>query len=191
MDPSAAKENDQLVGAVVAVHLSDQHTFAKYRAEAIELVPGYGVVGDAHYGANVKHRSRVAADPTQPNLRQVHLVASELFVDVGNQGFAVSAGDLGENITTEGLALISLPTGTSLRIGQSALLVLTGLRNPCPQINGHQEGLQKAMFDRDADGGLIRKTGVMSVVIQGGFIRPGDAIRVSLPPQPHTPMDRV
>jgi MOSC domain-containing protein YiiM len=180
-----------MIARVVAVHRSDAHTFSKVTVDSIELVPGYGVVGDAHYGANVMHRSRVAADPTQPNLRQVHLVREELFAESAAQGFIVKAGDLGENVTTRGLDLIALPTGTALRIGDEALVILTGLRNPCGQINGFQEGLLGAMLDRDADGNLIRKTGVLSVVVQGGIIKPGDAIRVSYPPEPHRPMDRI
>jgi MOSC domain-containing protein YiiM len=177
-------------GSVIAVHRSGEHTFSKSTVDAIELAAGLGVVGDAHMGARVKHRSRVRADPTQPNLRQVHLVASELLGEVNTNGFAVAPGDLGENITTEGLDLINLPTGTTLRIGD-VLLALTGLRNPCVQIDAFQEGLQGAMLGRNDDGKLIRKTGVMAVVILGGTITAGDAIEVAAPAGAPVPMERV
>lgn len=141
-------------------------------------------------GARVKHRSRVERDPTQPNLRQVHLVASELLDEVNAAGFDVSPGAIGENITTSGLDLINLPVGTTLRIGD-CLLALTGLRNPCVQIDAFQDGLQGAMFGRDDNGKLVRKTGVMSVVVNGGEIRPGDPIAVALPPGDPIPMQKI
>ena len=177
---------------VAAVHRSSEHTFSKTQVDEIELVAGLGVVGDAHMGAQVKHRSRVRADPTQPNLRQVHLIPTELFTHVAAQGFEVGAGELGENITTTGIDLVSLPVGTVLRIGDDALVAITGLRNPCGQINGLREGLLEAVRERDDDGAITRRlAGVMGVVVHGGAIRPGDQIDVALPPEPHRPLERV
>ena len=179
-----------LSGSVVAVHLSDTHEFSKSSADVITLLPGLGVEGDAHMGAQVKHRSRVERDPTQPNLRQVHLVASELLDEVNAAGFDVAPGEVGENITTAGLDLINLPVGTVLRIGDS-LVSLTGLRNPCVQIDMFQEGLQGAMLGRDDNGKLVRKTGVMGVVVHGGDVRAGASIEAALPPGEPIPMERV
>lgn len=180
-----------LVGTIVAVHRSDSHTFSKREQASIHLVPGLGVEGDAHQGARVKHRSRVARDPDQPNLRQVHLVASELLGEVAEQGFQVVPGDLGENVTTSGLDLIRLPIGSVVRLGDDAIIALTGLRNPCVQIDAFAEGLQGAMLGRDDDGSLLRKTGVMSVVVRGGEVRPNDSIEVRYPPGPHHRMEKI
>ncbi len=176
---------------VLGVHRSSRHTFSKPTVDSIELIAGLGVVGDAHHGAQVKHRSRVRADPTEPNLRQVHLFQSEVFVEVGAQGFEVAPGDLGENITTLGIDLLALPTGATLQIGERALVTLTGLRNPCGQINGHAEGLLDALRPRRADGSVELRGGVMGVVILGGTVRSGDAIEVTLPPGRPVPMVRV
>ena len=157
---------------------------------SITLVAGLGVEGDAHIGARVKHRSRVERDPLQPNLRQVHLIASELLDEVNGKGYEVAPGDLGENITTAGLDLISLPVGTSIRIGD-AVLALTGLRNPCPQIKNFGHGLQSEMIDRDDRGNLILKTGVMAVVVRGGIVSGGDEILVAAPAGEPMPMEKV
>lgn len=178
-------------GLVAAVGSDPAHAFSKHLQPAITLLAGLGVAGDAHCGVTVQHRSRVAKDPTQPNLRQVHLIHAELFDELAAQGFAVGPGDLGENITTRGLDLLALPADTLLRVGTDAVLRLTGLRNPCAQIDQFRTGLMAATLGRDADGGLVRKAGVMSVVLHGGAVRPGDAIRVELPPRPHRAMDRV
>lgn len=180
-----------MIARVVAVHRSDSHRFSKPRVDSIELIAGLGVEGDAHAGAQVKHRSRVAADPTQPNLRQVHLMHTELFEQVASKGFAVEPGDLGENITTEGLDILGLPVGTTLAIGPNALITLTGLRNPCGQINGFSKGLLAELVYNDEDGATVRLGGVMTVVVRGGTISAGDAIEVSLPPEPHHPLERV
>lgn len=180
-----------LVGSVVAVHRSGDHTFSKESVGEITLVPGLGVEGDAHSGPRVKHRSRVKVNPDQPNLRQVHLVASELLAEVAEQGFTVSPGEVGENITTAGLDLIRLPVGSVLRLGDEALIALTGLRNPCVQIDAFQEGLQGAMLGRDDDGSLLRKTGAMSVVVHGGTVRTGDPIEVRFPPGPAVRMQKI
>ncbi len=182
--------HDPSSGRVVAVHRAQDHEFSKTTVESITLLAGLGVEGDAHMGARVKHRSRVARDPMQPNLRQVHLIASELLVEVEAKGYDVSPGDLGENITTVGLDLISLPVGTSVRIGD-AILALTGLRNPCVQIGEIAEGLQGEMLGRDDDGKLVRKTGVMAVVIRGGKITAGDTILVAPPAGDPHPMDKI
>lgn len=180
-----------MTARVVAVHRSASHTFSKPSTESIELLAGLGVEGDAHAGARVKHRSRVAADPTQPNLRQVHLMHSELFEHLADSDYAVTPGDLGENITTEGLDILDLPTGTTLALGDDALITLTGLRNPCGQMNGFADGLLKKLVYRDESGETVRLGGVMSVVVRGGTVRPGDPIRVALPPEPHHPMLRI
>lgn len=175
---------------VVAVHRAPDHEFSKETTDSIELVAGLGVVGDAHMGAQVKHRSRVKMDPTQPNLRQVHLIASELLAEANDAGFDVAPGDLGENITTSGLDLINLPVGTTLRIGD-VLLALTGLRNPCVQIDAFADGLQGQMLGRDENGKLVRKTGVMSVVLRGGTMSTGDEIQVGVPPGDPIPMEKI
>lgn len=168
-------------GIVTFVGLSSTHTMEKPGADCIRLLTGLGVEGDAHMGETVKHRSRVARDPSQPNLRQVHLIHAELHDELAEQGFEIPAGRMGENITTRGLDLLALPTGTKLRIGSDAVIEITGLRNPCAQLDGIQPGLMKATLDRDADGNLVRKAGVMAIVLTGGEVRPGDAVAVELP----------
>jgi MOSC domain-containing protein YiiM len=155
------------------------------------VVAGLGVEGDVHAGVTVKHRSRVAQDPTQPNLRQVHLIHEELFAEVAREGFDVKAGDLGENITTRGIDLLGLPVGTLLHIGDEAVVEVTGLRNPCLQIEDFRAGLLKQVVGRDEAGNVVRKAGIMSVVVTGGAVAPGDTITVRLPEEPHRPLDRV
>ena len=178
-------------GQVVAVSSSPAHSFSKSSVPRITLLPGLGVAGDAHCGATVKHRSRVAQDPSQPNLRQVHLVHAELFDELAAKGFRVGPGQLGENITTRGLDLLSLPVDTTLRIGPSAVVKLTGLRNPCAQLDALQAGLMSAVLDRTPDGALVRKSGVMGVVIAGGPVEAGSAIVAELPAEPHRALERV
>ncbi len=178
-------------GAVTAVSSNGEHSFSKPTRESITLLAGLGVEGDAHMGVTVKHRSRVAQDPTQPNLRQVHLIHEELFAEVRAAGFAVAPGELGENITTQGIDLLGLPVGTLLLIGGEAVVEVTGLRNPCLQIDGFSKGLLKEVVGRDEAGNLVRRAGVMSVVKAGGVVRPGDTIEVRLPDGPHRPLDRV
>ena len=176
---------------VVSVSLSGRHNFSKAPVSSIVLVKGLGVEGDAHFGTTVQHRSRVRADPTQPNLRQVHVVHSELFEELVDQGFTLQAGDLGENITTRGLDLLRLPQGTLLRIGTHAVVEVTGLRNPCLQIDRFRKGLLKAVLPRDAQGQVERKTGIMGVVLTGGEVKPGDGIEVVVPAEPHSPLKPV
>lgn len=176
---------------MTAVSCGAAHTFGKAGQQSIRLLAGLGVAGDAHAGVTVKHRSRVAADPTQPNLRQVHLIHAELFDALRAQGFSVSAGELGENLTTRGLYLLALPTGTRLHLGAEAVVEITGLRNPCAQLDTFQSGLLGAVLDRDAEGTLFRKAGVMGVVLAGGVVRPGDAVGLELPPEPHRSLERV
>jgi MOSC domain-containing protein YiiM len=179
------------MAVVTAVSLSKGHHFSKPNALEIRLLAGLGVSGDAHMGTTVKHRSRVAKDPTQPNLRQVHLLHEELFDELRAKGFVVTPGDMGENITTRGIDLLRLPTGSRLHLGASAVVEVTGLRNPCVQIDRFQTGLMAATLDRDADGNLIRKAGVMSVVLTGGDVRAGDAIAIELPEGPRRPLQPV
>ncbi len=176
---------------MVAVHASDQYAFSKVTVDEIHVVAGLGVQGDVHSGGTVRHRSRVAADPTQPNLRQVHLIAAELLAELGEAGYDVVPGQLGENVTTRGIDLLILPTGAMLRIGDEVLLAVTGLRTPCAQINGLADGLLKRLVGRDADGELVRKAGVMAVVVQRGVVRAGDRITIGLPPEPSVPLKPV
>ncbi|QEV07416.1 MOSC domain-containing protein [Streptomyces prasinus] len=178
-------------GTVTAVSSNGTYSFTKPNRDDITLLAGLGVEGDVHAGVTVKHRSRVAQDPTRPNLRQVHLIHEELFAEVGAEGFEVTPGDLGENITTRGIDLLGLPVGTLLRLGEDAVLEVTGLRNPCLQIDAFQDGLLKRVAGRDADGNLVRKAGIMSIVKEGGTVRPGDTITAELPDGPHRPLDRV
>jgi MOSC domain-containing protein YiiM len=173
------------------VSRSPRHKFSKSPEMSIRLLAGLGVEGDAHMGETVKHRSRVRVDPTQPNLRQVHLVHAELHDELRAAGFKVHPGDIGENITSRGIDLLGLPTGTLLRIGETAVIRITGLRNPCTQLDGFQQGLTAAVLDRDAEGRVVRKAGVMSVVLEGGEVIPGDPILVELPPEPHLPLAPV
>ena len=176
------------MGSVVAVSLRAGHHFSKTPSLGIRLLTGLGVAGDAHMGETVKHRSRVRKDPSLPNLRQVHLIHAELFDELRAKGFAVAPGELGENITTAGIDLLALPTGTRLHLGASAVVEITGLRNPCIQIDNFQKGLMAATLDKDPDGNLVRRAGIMSIVIAEGDVRPGDAVRVELPAMPHRPL---
>jgi MOSC domain-containing protein YiiM len=178
-------------GVVVAVSRSPGHTMTKPRAHSIRLVAGLGVEGDAHQGATVKHRSRVAKTPQAPNLRQVHLIHAELFEELRDAGFAVSAGLMGENITTSGIDLLRLPTGARLHLGGEAIVEVTGLRNPCHQLDKLAPGLMKATLGRDNEGNLVRKAGIMAIVVAGGELREGDAIALALPPLPHRPLAPV
>jgi MOSC domain-containing protein YiiM len=178
-------------GVVTAVSRSATHTLSKPIQDGIRLVAGRGVAGDAHQGEMVKHRSRVARDPTQPNLRQVHLIHAELHDELRAAGFEVAAGQMGENVTTRGLDLLGLPTGARLHLGDAAVIEVTGLRTPCAQLDRIQPGLMEATLDRDAQGNLIRKAGIMAIVLEDGDVRPGDPIRVELPPEPHVPLAPV
>jgi MOSC domain-containing protein YiiM len=176
---------------VTAVSSNAEYSFTKPNRDGVTLLAGLGVEGDVHAGVTVKHRSRVAQDPTQPNLRQVHLIHEELFAEVAAEGFDVAPGELGENITTRGVDLLGLPVGTLLKVGDEAVLEVTGLRNPCLQIDAFRKGLLKQVVGRDESGGLVLKAGIMSVVRQGGVVRPGDLIGVELPSGPHRPLERV
>jgi MOSC domain-containing protein YiiM len=178
-------------GVVEAVNRSPAHTLTKPEQSCIRLLAGLGVEGDAHMGATVKHRSRVARNPDQPNLRQVHLIHAELHDELRARGFSVCAGEMGENITTRGVDLLALPRGTRLRLGGEAVIEITGLRNPCAQLDTIQPGLLAAVLDRDAEGNLIRKAGVMAVVLTGGDVRPSDQITIELPPKPRRPLTPV
>lgn len=178
-------------GKVVSVSRSDDHTFSKSLCESIQLIKGLGVEGDAHCGETVKHRSRVMVDPTQPNLRQVHLIHSELLQELEVNGFSIRPGNLGENILTEGLDLLSLPRGTLLHIGDTAVIKVTGLRNPCHQIEAFKEGLLGAVLTKDAHGNSTKKAGIMGIVTSSGSISASNTIEVEFPPPPHKPLQRV
>jgi MOSC domain-containing protein YiiM len=181
----------RMSGIVIAVSRSGTHSFSKPNAAGIRLVAGLGVEGDAHQGATVKHRSRLAKFGGTPNLRQVHLIHSELFDELRAAGFAILPGQMGENIATRGVDLLGLPTGARLRLGKSAVVEVTGLRNPCRQLNDFQPGLMAATLDRDADGNLVRKAGIMGIVLVGGEVEDGDAIEIELPPAPHRKLEPV
>ncbi|MGR9221428.1 MOSC domain-containing protein [Rhizobium leguminosarum] len=178
-------------GQVIAVATDDKHRFSKRLMNEIHIIAGLGVEGDAHLGVTVKHRSRVRADPSQPNLRQVHLIQGELLDELDDQGFKVGPADLGENITTRGVDLLALPRGTVLKLGANVELQVTGLRNPCSQIDNFQPGLLKAVLGRGPKGELIRKTGVMTIVLKGGVVVPGDAIAIEFPVPPLLPLEVV
>ena len=178
-------------GLVTAVSRSSGHTFSKSNCDSITLLAGLGVESDAHMGVTVKHRSRVARDPTQANLRQVHLIHSELHDELRQRGFDVFAGAMGENITTRGIDLLALPRGTRLHIGATAVIEVTGLRNPCVQLNTYQPGLMAAVLARDDQGKLVRKAGIMAVVLAGGSVRADDTVRVALPDGAFRPLEPV
>lgn len=180
-----------MTAMIVAVARDDRHRYSKDLLPVIRLLAGLGVEGDAHCGVTVKHRSRVAVDPSQPNLRQVHLLHAELFDELGQAGFVLGPGEMGENVTTRGIDLLGLPTGARLRLGSDAVVEITGLRNPCAQIDQFRPGLLKAVLGRDANGRLVRKTGVMAIVLAGGNVAPGDRIMVALPALPHRALERV
>jgi MOSC domain-containing protein YiiM len=171
------------VASVVAVSLSPRYSFTKPTALEIRLLAGLGIEGDVHQGVTVKHRSRMSQDPTLPNLRQVHLIHEELHDELRAAGFRVGPGIMGENITTRGLDLLGLPTGTRLHLGDSAVIEVTGLRNPCGQLDKYQQGLLNAVLEK-SDGKVIRKSGIMAIVLESGVVRPGDVIRVELPAEP-------
>jgi hypothetical protein len=185
------KGEEMMNAKVEMVFKSNTHTMSKFQQPSIQLLEGLGVEGDAHMGVTVKHRSRVAVDPTQPNLRQVHLIHSELHEELQARGFKIEAGQMGENITTRGIDLLGLPKGTKLSIGESAVLEITGLRNPCTQLDGLQDGLMNAVLDRDEAGNLIRKAGVMGIVLAGGEVRANDIIHVELPTGELQVLERV
>lgn len=176
---------------VVAVCRSGKHSFSKPAVESIRLQAGLGVEDDAHKGNTVKHRSRVKKDPNQPNLRQVHLIHAELHDELREQGFDIKPGDMGENITTRGIDLLGLCRGARLLLGNAAVVEVTGLRNPCVQLDNFRPGLTRAVLDRDGDGNLIRKAGIMAIVVTGGIVCAGDRIRIEWPSGERTPLDVV
>lgn len=178
------------MASVIGVHRSETHSFSKPTVDEIALVEGIGVAGDAHSGTTVKHVSRVKRNASTPNVRQVHLIHSELFDTVAHAGYIVKPGELGENITTEGIDLLGLPVGARLSIGDTVITV-TGLRNPCQQINDYQVGLLKEVLFTDDDGNTVRLSGVMGIVSRGGAVRTGDTIAVTLPPEPYYPLTPV
>ena len=180
-----------MTGVVVAVCSSPEHAFSKQLRESIRLLAGLGVEGDTHSGKTAQHRSRVARDPSQPNLRQVHLLHGELFDELRGKGFELNPGDIGENLTTRGIDLLGLPVGAVLEFGGGARVEITGLRNPRGQLHDFLPGLTQAVLDRDEQGNLVRKSGVMGIVLRSGDVRAGDSIEVSLPPEPHRRLERV
>lgn len=176
---------------ILSVNRSPGYTLVKPSEPFITLLAGLGVEGDAHMGTTVKHRSRVAKDPTQPNLRQVHLIHAELHDEFAEKGMPVFPGQMGENVTTRGLDILGLPKGTRLQLGAEAIIEITGLRNPCHQLNNIHEGLLNACLDKDADGNIIRKAGVMAIVLTDGVVHAGDPITVTLPEGEHVALQPV
>lgn len=176
---------------VLMVSKCRTYAFSKLPTSQIHLQAGLGVEGDAHHGITVKHRHRMTTNPTQPNLRQVHLIQAELFNELNKKGFTIAAGDIGENITTKDIDLLNLPCGTHLHIGDTAVVEVTGLRHPCKQLDDFQPGLMNAVLYRDSEGGLVRKAGIMGVVKLGGRVKPGDSIQIELPPEPHEKLKPV
>lgn len=179
------------MGVVEFVCSSPEHSMQKPLRDSVRLLAGLGVEGDAHLGATVQHRSRVRRDPSQPNLRQVHLIHAELLDELASRGMPVAPGRMGENITTRGVDLLELPVDTVLRIGADAEVRVTGLRNPCAQLDVIHDGLMAAVLDRAVDGTPIRRAGIMGVVVEGGVVEPGDPITVRLPDLPHRRLERV
>ncbi len=176
---------------IEAVHARPEYGFSKLPQKEIRLLKGLGVAGDVHAGETVKHRSRIRRDPSQPNLRQVHLIHGELIDELNAKGFAIRPGDMGENVTTRGLAILDLPRGARLHLGGGAVIEVTGLRNPCSQLNDFQPGLTEAVLERRSDGTLVRKSGIMAIVIEGGIVQPGDPITLTLPSGPAIPLEPV
>lgn len=176
---------------VTSVNISAKHTFSKSSVDSITLLKGLGVAGDAHCGEKMKHRSRVKVKPIPPNLRQVHLIHTELFEELKDKGFSLEAGQIGENITTRDIDLLGLPRGAKLRIGDTAVIEITGLRNPCDQLNHFQDGLLSAVIEIDEQGNVIRKAGIMGIVLEGGEVKVGDSIYVELPEKPFLKLERV
>jgi len=178
-------------GIVISVSKSESHTFTKFKCNKLILLKGLGVEGDAHMGKKVKHRSRVAKDPSQPNLRQIHLIHSELFNELKEKGFHVNPGQIGENITTKGIELLNLPKHTILSIGNTSKILITGLRNPCKQLDSIQKGLMNAVLDKDVEGRLVRKAGIMGIILEGGEVKVGAEISIEFPSRPYVKLERV
>ncbi len=167
------------------------HGVGKTVLSEITLIAGQGVEGDAHCGEKVKHRSRARYNPSLPNLRQVHLIHGELLDELAGKGFAIAPGELGENILTGGIDLLSLPTGSILSFPSGATVEITGLRNPCIQLERHKTGLMHALLDHAADGSLIRKGGIMGIVLTGGVVRAGDGVVITDPEGAFRPLQPV
>lgn len=176
---------------VHSLSINPEHTFSKMLTNQVEVIKGIGIKGDAHAGVKVKHRSRVAKDPNQPNLRQIHLIHLELLNDLAQKGYTVKPGDLGENITTEGISLLDLPRDSVLTFGKKVKVQITGLRNPCHQIDKFQKGLLKEVVGRNEAGEIIRMAGIMGIVLEGGTIQVNDEIKIKLPALPHQKLERV
>jgi MOSC domain-containing protein YiiM len=188
--PERTSAGRESFGVVTAVSRDEGHNFTKPNVAVIELVAGLGVKGDAHLGTTVQHRVRVREDPTRPNVRQVHLMHSELFAELAGKGFDIAPGQLGENITTRGIDVLNLPRGAKLHIGARAVVEVTGLRNPCRQIEAFRPGLLAALLPSE-NGAPAIKSGIMGIVLAGGEVRPGDSIGIELPPAPHERLRRV
>jgi len=183
--------SEQQTGSVVAVSRDDKHRFSKPLVESIRLIAGHGIEGDTHAGPTTQHRYLIRTDPQRANLTQVHLVRSELFDELAADGFAVSAGQLGENIATSGVDLLALPLGTRLHLGPDAVVEVTGMRDPCSMIDKFQQGLKGALKSTDASGHILRRAGIMGIVVSDGTVSPGDTLRVELPTGEHLPLGVV
>jgi len=179
-----------LDGRVVGLARDGRNGFSKSAMDTICLIQGQGVEGDAHSGPFVRHRYLARRQPRLPNLRQVHLIPSELFEALRNAGYDLHPGDLGDNIATAGLDLETLPMGALLDLGSEACIELTGLRTPCVLIDRFRTGLKRQMVCSEPVAPRFR-CGVMSIVRTGGRLAVGDPIRVRLPPKPWTDLPAV
>jgi len=178
-------------GKIIALSKNPIHNVSKQNHNELILLEGLGVEGDVHMGKTAKHRSRVAKNPLQPNLRQIHLIESELYEELKLKGFDIQPGQMGENITTSDLDLLKLPENTILKIGAQAEVLITGLRNPCNQLNGIQDGLMQAVIEKDSSGNLIRKAGIMGIVTKGGKVTLNDNIEVKFPSKPFVRLEKI
>lgn len=178
-------------GTVIALAYDALHRVSKRPTERVRLIAGLGVEGDAHAGLTMQHRSRWVKQRTVANVRQVHLIHAELFDALQHQGFDIVPAQIGENVTTRGINLLGLSTGTRLRLGEEAVIEITGLRNPCAKLDGIASGLMQAVLEKGPGKRLIRKAGVMATVVASGEVRVGDGIRIVHAPAPHCPLNPV
>lgn len=166
-------------GKVIAVCCNPEPGLPKPVVDTVHLIENWGVEGDYHAGPLVRHRYLAKKDPTKPNMRQVLLMDAVVFADLAQNDIHIGPGMMGENITIEGLAVMQLAVGTRLAIG-SAVVEVTERRSPCYQLNGIDPRLLKAVVTKQ-DGQAIFKAGIMTRILQGGWVRAGDLVKVLSP----------